>query len=399
MEITGIRLPRIFRRAATTAVAAALVAGAAAPALAAPGAGPDRPELQQAIQEIVDSGLAGVQLRVRDERGEWVGSTGVRELGQTAAPPTDGHFRIGSNTKTFVATLVLQLVAAGDVGLDNPAADYLPDLGVDRRITVRHLLQQTSGLFDYTGDTYPNGQYVPGIPWQGKAWVDKRFHTYQPKELARLGLSEKLKFDPGTNWAYSNTNYVLAALLVENVTRRPYGEELRQRILEPLGMSGTEVPGVSPELREPHAHGYYGYRDDKDADKWKVVDVTRQNPSWIHAAGEMTSTTADLQTFFAALHSGKLLPPALLAEMRTPFPDNVLGYGLGLMAQKTGPNCGGTVYTHNGGVKGYGVLMYSSADGRTTMIASLTSSGADIDEPAAFGKAQQRLVDAVFCRG
>ena len=127
-------------------------------------AGQERPELQKAIQEIVDAGFAGVQLRVHDERGEWVGSAGVRKLGGTAKPPTDGHFRIGSNTKTFVATLVLQLVAEGKVGLDAPADDYLPEFELDRRITVRMLLQHTSGVFNFTGEVYADGTIVPGIP-------------------------------------------------------------------------------------------------------------------------------------------------------------------------------------------------------------------------------------------
>ncbi|MFJ8463641.1 serine hydrolase domain-containing protein [Streptomyces swartbergensis] len=99
--------------------------------------------LQKVLQEIVDSGFTGVQLRVHDEMGEWVGSAGVGRLGESAEPPTDGHCRIGSNTKTFIATLVLQLVAEGRIGLDTPADDYLSAFGLDRRITVRMLLQHT----------------------------------------------------------------------------------------------------------------------------------------------------------------------------------------------------------------------------------------------------------------
>ena len=132
-------------------------------------AGQDRPELQKAIQAFVDSGFAGVQLRVHDERGEWVGSAGVRKLGETAKPPTNGQFRIGSNTKTFTATVVLQLVAEGKIGLDAPVADYLPEFGLDRRITVRMLLQHTSGVFNYTGEYYDDGTVVPGIPWRARS--------------------------------------------------------------------------------------------------------------------------------------------------------------------------------------------------------------------------------------
>ena len=187
-------------------------------------AGQDRPELQKAIEEIVDSGFVGVSLRVHDERGEWVGSAGVRELGGTAKPPTNGHVRIGSNTKTFTATLVLQLVAEGKIGLDTPAADYLPEFGLDRRITVRMLLQHTSGVFNFTGEVYDDGTFVPGIPvpygTTGKEWVDNRFHDLPAAGAGGLALSKPARFEPGTGWSYSNTNYVLARLLIEKVTGR-----------------------------------------------------------------------------------------------------------------------------------------------------------------------------------
>ncbi|WP_376771293.1 serine hydrolase domain-containing protein [Rhizomonospora bruguierae] len=124
----------------------------------------DRPELQKAIEEIVDSGIVGITLRAHDERGEWVGSAGVAELGGTAKPPVDGHVRIGSNTKTFTASLVLRLVAEGRIGLDTPATDYLPEPGLDERITVRMLLRHTSGVFNFTGEYYADGTFAPGIP-------------------------------------------------------------------------------------------------------------------------------------------------------------------------------------------------------------------------------------------
>src|SRR5688572_21955937 len=146
--------------------------------------------LQRTIEAIVGPGIIGITARVNDERGEWVGSAGAAELGGAAKPPTDGHVRIGSNTKTFTATLVLQLVAEGRIGLDTPADDYLPELGLDRRITVRMLLQHTSGVFNFTGEYYDDGTVVPGIPWQGREWVDNRFQTYRPQELVELALSK-----------------------------------------------------------------------------------------------------------------------------------------------------------------------------------------------------------------
>ncbi|MFE7566534.1 serine hydrolase domain-containing protein [Streptomyces sp. NPDC057539] len=359
-------------------------------------AGPDRPELQKAIQEIVDSGFAGVQLRVHDERGQWVGSAGVSELGGAAKPATNGHFRIGSITKTFTAALVLRLVAEGRIGLDTPADDYLPEFGLDRRITVRMLLQHTSGLFSFTGEVYEDGTVVPGgVPGVGKEWMDNQFRTYRPEELVRPALAKPARFEPGTDWNYSNTNYVLARLLIEQATDRSYAEEMRRLILGPLGLTGTVVPDASPEIPEPHAHGYYGY---EDAGQWKVADTTRFNPSWISAAGDMISTSQDLHTFFSALMSGKLLPSPLLAEMRTPHPK--MGYGLGVFVEEL--DGGGTILQHNGGFWGWAALMYSTPDGRKTLTGSVTSGEAKLDWPAlvgAFEKVKQRLVKEVFGDG
>ena len=273
---------------------------------------------------------------------------GCAKLGETAKPPTNGHVRIGSNTKTFTATLVLQLVAEGKIGLDAPVADYLPEFGLDRRITVRMLLQHTSGVFNFTGEYYDDGTFAPGIPATiaGQEWVDNRFKTYRPEELVRLALSKPARFEPGTDWSYSNTNYVLARLLIEKVTGRSFAEEMQRLILGPLGLSDTVVPDTSPEIPEPHAHAYYRY---EDAGQQKTVDVTRQNPSWISTGGDMISTTQDLHTFISALMGGKLLPAPLLAEMRKPHPK--IGYGLGVFVQDAGAN-GGTVIHHNGGIGG-----------------------------------------------
>ncbi|MFD6160591.1 serine hydrolase domain-containing protein [Nocardia sp. NPDC060256] len=357
-----------------------------------PTAVPDRPELQQLIEEIVETGFVGLTLRVHDERGAWAGSAGVSELGAAARPSTNGHVRIGSNTKTFTATLVLQLVAEGTIELDAPAADYLPEFGLDRRITVRMLLQHTSGIFNFTGEYYEDGTFAPGITWAGQEWVDNRFKTYQPEELVRLALAKPARFEPGTDWSYANTNYVLARLLIEKVTGRPIAEETQQRILGPLGLSGTVVPGTSTELPEPHAHAYYRY---VEGGQEKTVDVTSQNPSWISAGGDMISTTADLHTFISALVDGKLLPAPLLAEMFTPHPK--VGYGLGVFVQDTGH--GGTVITHNGGIAGNGALMYSTPDGSTTLTAALNYvDDADLSLSAAFQTATKRLVDEVFGR-
>ncbi|WP_188191895.1 serine hydrolase domain-containing protein [Nonomuraea sp. SYSU D8015] len=403
---SAITQAKVLRRVAVTALAAALLAGAAvsAPGVAAAdssatapkaAAGQDRPELQKATQAFVDAGFLGVQVRVHDERGGWVGNAGVRKLGTTAKPPTNGSFWAGSIIKPVTATVVLQLVAEGKIALDAPVAGYLPEFGLDERITVRMLLQHTSGLFNYTGDFDPNGAYVPGIPAAGKEWLDNRFRSYRPEELARLALAKPARFEPGTNQMYANTNYTLALLLIEKVTGRPYAEELQRRIMRPLRLRGTMVAGNRTQLPGPHAHGYYRYEEDGLK---KVVDVSRQNLSLLAGAGDLISTTQDLHTFFSALNGGKLLPANLLAEMRKPHPK--MGYGLGLFVQDLGPNCG-TVYQHNGSPPhGYGAFMYSSPDGKTTLTASVTWVDEATRGPAKdYQKLVDRLVKEVFCGG
>ncbi|MFI5591515.1 serine hydrolase domain-containing protein [Amycolatopsis sp. NPDC051758] len=388
--------PKVFRRAGVAVSVVALLTGMTVPPAAA---GQERPELQETIQAIVDSGFAGVQLRVHDRRGDWAGTAGVRELGAAAKPPKDGRFRIGSTTKPFTATVVLQLVAEGKIGLDTPVGNYLPGFGFDRRITVRMLLQHTSGLFNYTGEYYPDGTVVPGIPWSGKEWVDNRFHTYRPEELVRFALAKPPRFAPGAGWSYANTNYVVARLLIEKVTGRSYAGEVQRRILRPLGLRDTVVPGTSPEIAGPHAHSYYRYQD---AGQWKTVDITQQNPSWISSAGEMISTTEDLGTFISSLLGGKLLPAPLLAEMRKPHPtpDPTSDYGLGLFELHADANCSGTtLINHNGSVQGYGTLMYSTSDGSRTLEASINYVDTGAAPAEAYQKAVRSLIEKVFCSG
>nr|WP_311132549.1 serine hydrolase domain-containing protein [Nonomuraea gerenzanensis] len=352
----------------------------------------DRPELRKIMQEMVDSGFVGVALRLRDEQGEWTAGAGLAELGGTAEPPVDGHVRIGSNTKTFTATVVLQLVAEGRIGLDNPVAGYLPEFGLDERITVRMLLQHTSGVFNFTGEYYEDGTFVPGTPatTSGKEWVDSRFHTYQPEELVRFALSKPARFEPGTDWSYANTNYVLARLLIEKVTGRSIAEEMRRLILEPLGLTGTVQPFAETDIPAPHTHAYYRYEEDG---RTETIDVTRLNPSWISSGGDMISTTRDLQTFITALVGGKLVPAELLAEMFTP--ESKASYGLGVFVQQA-PG-GGTLITHNGGAAGHAALMFSLPDGSKTLTAALNYvDDAALSLSGAFQQALQRLVQEVF---
>ncbi|MFI5784068.1 serine hydrolase domain-containing protein, partial [Nocardia sp. NPDC051570] len=396
----GCRSMRSMRRIVVAIFAITMLAGSTGTdAMAAP-AGVDRVALQQAMNEVVAAGAAGVQMRVHDEHGEWAGSAGVTELGRPDGVPTDGQFRIGSITKTFTATVLLQLVGEGRLGLDDPVDRYLPQFGLDPRITVRMLLQHTSGLFNDLGDRNPDGTMEPGFfPSEGKAGVDSLFRDYQPEELVRFALSKPARFAPGTGWSYSNTNYILVGLLIEKITGTPYALQIYGRIVVPLGLWGTTVPGHWTGIPGPHAHGYTSYLGDGVV---TVVDVTDQNPSAIYAAGEIVSTTRDLDTFMTALLGGRLLTPVLLAEMRKghPFGPNP-GYGLGLGHGPLEPGC--DVVGHDGGVAGYLSEMYSTTErGRRVEMSVTKGPGVDLDDAAAYKKfsmASDKVAATALCDG
>jgi D-alanyl-D-alanine carboxypeptidase len=366
-----------MRRLGGVFVAAALAVGLTGSPVSA--ASPGRDALRQAMTELVRSGAAGVQLRTHDEQGDWVGSAGVREL-SGGKVPTNGRFRAGSITKMFVSTVVLQLVDEGRMALDDPVDEHLPEYGLDPRITVRMLLQHTSGLFDYTGQINPDGTIDPGIPLRGKEYIDNRFRTYQPRELVAVSLAKPANFPPGTSWSYSNTNYILAAQVIERLTGTPYGLQVQQRVLRPLGLRDTVFPGPWPGIPGSHAHGYLFYLD---GGRTRVADVTYINPTWAWAAGEVVSTTGDLDRFITALLGGDLLPPDLLAQMRDTLPLGRGGYGLGLLSLDFGPECGGVYEGHDGLLPGYLSYLLRTGDGERRLEVSVTVGAVTLTDPQA----------------
>ncbi|WP_039795235.1 serine hydrolase domain-containing protein [Amycolatopsis alba] len=368
------------------------------PANASAAADSGRGTVRQAMAGLVATGTAGVQVRLHDDRGDWTGSAGERELGRHRSPSTDGKFRAGSTTKTFVATVVLQLVGEGKLELDAPVDRYLPRFGLDRRITVRMLLQHTSGLFDYIGDTSPDGAtFEPGIPLVGKEGVANRFHRYLPDELVRLSLAKPARFAPGTQWRYSNTNYVLAGLLVEQATSTSYATQVERRILQPLRMHDTSLPGARTTIPGDHAHAYQAYQDNR---RLTTVDVTRQSTTWAWAAGEIVSTTKDLDRFITALTGGKLLSPELYAEMRRMREAGSANrqYGLGLAQYRLAPDC--VVVGHVGEIPGYKTYLLSTPDGSRRLELSATQGALDYQDKAGqekVEKAEGKLVVAALC--
>ncbi|MFC5829720.1 serine hydrolase domain-containing protein [Nonomuraea insulae] len=339
---------------------------------------PANDTLKQQLDALVKTkAAAAVLVRVSADGKDWTAAAGYRDM--TSRRPADarGHFRIGSVTKSFVATVVLQLADEGKLSLDDQVAEHLPGaLPEGSTITVRQVLGHTSGLFDYAG---------AGIP----GWSIRDFRPVEtlydqmPQELLAVGLSRPPYFKPGGGWHYSNTNYVVAAMLIEKLTGGTYADAIKSRILRPLGLTHTYLPGHDTSMPRPYAHGYALV-------KGKAVDATRVNPSLEYGAGEMISTTADLARFFDALLSGKLTSASALKQMRTTRPAGEgMGYGLGL--QEFEVSCGKSVYGHSGGVFGYLTYALRSDDGRTLVLSANPYTG---EVPA---DALDKALTSVFC--
>ncbi len=352
---------RRVHRALVTATTALSVIAASAAAPAAATAVPedaDRAGLQRRLDDVVAAGAVGALAEVRDEHGVWRGTSGVAELGTTRAVPVRGRFRAGSITKTFVATVALQLVAEDRLRLNDTVEAWLPGVvPAGDRITVRHLLNHTSGLYDYL--------YTLPMPPE-QEFFDNRWRTWTAPEQIQRALAHPPTFEPpGSAFEYSNTNYLLLGEIIEQVTGRSYGREIERRLIRPLRLHGTSVPGTSPRLPGPHPHGYVP----KD-DELHLLDYTEMNPSVMGAGGGMISTTQDLNRFFAALLGGRLLPDHLLDEMETQGVEGGRMYGLGLAWRDT--SCGVRVYGNDGDALAYLSWSFSTEDRRRQVTVALT---------------------------
>jgi len=345
---------RIAAPAAAAVAAGIMVMGTLVPPAASATARPDT--VQQGLNALVRSdGVPAALASVKDREGRTLTHTaGVGDLATGSKVPRDGQLRIGSNTKMFTAVIVLQLVSEGKIGLDVPVETYLPGLvrgeGIDgRHITVRQLLQHTSGLPNY-------------VPYLGD---DIRY--YKPLDLLDIALQHKADFVPGTKWKYSNTNYVLAGLIIQKVTGHPFAEEMDQRIVKRIGLRHTYFPAPGDvTIREAHPEGYY-----QDSAGAPLRDVTEWDPSWGWAAGQMISTNSDLNRFSTALLAGRLLPAAQLAQMRSTVPAEYFGsgarYGLGLVSKPL--SCGGVYWGHGGSTTGYETRGGVTENGRAVNVA------------------------------
>ena len=388
----GHRGSVVWRVLAVPVVAAIALGAAGGAASAAPSKG-EAESLKSRAQGLVEAGYPAALAAVSDSKGESAGvavGKGSLETGQ--APPMDGEVRIGSNTKTFVAVVVMQLVQEGKVGLDEPIETYLPGLikgeGIDgSKITVRQLLQHTSGLPEYT-DT---------IPGSGDIFQVKD-HYAQPRDLLDAALGKPAAFEPETQWKYTNTNYIVLGMLIERVSQRPVGEQIDERIVKKLGLSHTYFPAPGEEkIRGTHPQGYHLSAGGK------LEDITEMDPFWAWAAGAMISTPSELNTFFQAVFDGRLLTQSSIDEMKKGVDTDKAGvvYGLGLIGRSL--SCGGTAWGHGGDIAGYHTRGGVGPDGTavTVAVTALPSAIADQNNPESSAKEKagkvDETVDATLC--
>ncbi|MET8095387.1 serine hydrolase domain-containing protein [Streptomyces sp. NPDC005236] len=352
------------RTALVGATAVAVAVTLAGPAAAAPARGGHTPA-RQAMEAAVHDGVPGVTATAEDRHGTWSATTGVGDLRTGAPRSTADRYRVGSITKTFISTVLLQLEAEGRLSLDDTVDTWLPGLvrgnGNDgTRITVRQLLNHTSGIFNYTAD-----EDFIGTHFLKEGFLRHRYDTVTPRQIVAVAMSHRPDFAPGTSWNYSNTNYVVAGMVIEKVTGHSYASQIRERIIKPLHLHATSLPGTGVKVPGPHSRAYSKLAETTTG---PTYDVTALNPSMASSAGEMISDSADLNRFYTALLRGRLLPREQLGEMRSTVgidgvPD--VRYGLGLLEQKL--SCGIRVWGHDGGIHGSSSVAVTTADGRHSL--------------------------------
>ncbi|MEU5429220.1 serine hydrolase domain-containing protein [Streptomyces olivoreticuli] len=345
---------------------AAVVGAVTAAVLALPASAQAAPAGDHAATKAVLSAYQaesgpGAGLYAGDGKGTWSLSVGTGAVNATQPIQPADRFRIGSQTKAFTASVVMQLVDEGKVSLGAPIEQYLPGVvasnGHDgNAITIRQLLQHTSGI--------PTNDKP-----QAKANPDG---TYALAEVVRDGLRLPSASKPGVEFHYSNTNYQILSMLVERVTGAPLSKAVTDRIIEPLGLTRTIYPLAGDRsLATPYVHGYNGGRL---GPFFFWTDVTPNfEPSQYSGAGAIISTQQDLTTFYQALIGGKVVSAASLAEMQTTFHAGPgFDFGLGLTSRAL--SCGGTAWGISGSVLGYTSLTMVTADGRhATAVTNATS--------------------------
>ncbi|TYC13378.1 beta-lactamase family protein [Actinomadura syzygii] len=365
---------------------AAPTAVASAPAVVQPPTGPfDPAKLRATLDATRDAGMYGLFSAAQDGGTVWNGASGVADV-RTGRPVTpDMRQRIGSISKSFMATAILQQVEKGRIDLDAPVGRYLPNLFPERpgkQVTVRMLLNHTSGIADYVLTAFPSLKAL-----SSESLDENRFRYIPPEQLIEWGLQAPRTGEPGERWSYSNTNYIIAGRLLEKVTGTPAEEYINRHVIAKAGLKETYFPS-GPRIAGPHPRMYLSlYQHIKPP-----RDYSAFNMSWGWTAGALVSTTNDLNRFYRKLLTGGLIGKAALGEMQRTVPAKdadgnlLMNYGLGLYSLDL--PCG-TFWGHDGIVFGGGTQSLSSAGGERqvsvafnlTMYQELDANGMPVPHP------------------
>lgn len=306
--------------------------------------------LDATIEQILaDAAIPGAIVGVWGPDGRYVRAFGVADTATQAPMETDFYTRIGSLTKTFTVTGLLQLADQDKLSLDDPIAKYIDGVPEGDKITLRQLAGMQSGLFSYTNNT----------DWQNALYADPQ-RAFTPQELLSYAFDKPLSFPPGTDFEYSNTNTVLVGLVVEKVSGQALPDYIRDQITAPLNLQATSLP-TDNAFPDPHAQGY----TEQTANGAEAI-ATDWNPSWAWSAGAMISTLEDLHIWAPVLATGKLLTPEMQRQRLTTVTEGGLpqgdGYGLGIF------NLSGWI-GHNGSLPGYQtVAVYLPPEQRTMVL-------------------------------
>ncbi|MEU4983117.1 serine hydrolase domain-containing protein [Streptomyces sp. NPDC021969] len=323
--------------------------------------------LSAAVENVHRAGMPGLFAEVRDGDQVWRGAAGVADIATGRPVTPDMRHRVGSITKTFTAAAVLQQVEQGRIALDAPIGRYLPGLLPDGRgetVTVRMLLNHTSGLAEYLPHAYSSLKALPALADTGPQSLDEhRFTRFDPDELIALGLAAPAVGPPGgTPGLYSNTNYLLLGKLLEQVTGTSAERCITRNVIERAGLRDTELP-TGPYVGEPHSRLYESWFGMIDPPRdYSVYDM-----SWVGPSAALISTVSDLNRFFGMLLAGEIVSPSSLAQMRRTVPvvsqeGRTIPYGLGLHPLEAPGQV--TFWGHGGTAWGAGALAVISADGR-----------------------------------
>ncbi|MFE5853018.1 serine hydrolase domain-containing protein [Streptomyces sp. NPDC056500] len=380
-------------RAIATALAAAVMVGLLAVPAVAQTDGPAGDGRDAALQKVIEDqvergGIPGVLASVRDGDRVWRGDAGVADVRTGKERGDHDRFRIGSITKTFVATVILKLEAEGRLDLDDTVEKWLPGMVSGNghnggKVSIRQLLNHTSGISSYTANPEFGDTYLT------KGFLKNRYYRHSPENLVGWAMGSAPDFAPGTGWSYSNTNYILAGLIIEKTTGGSYEQAVKDRILRPLGLRNTSLPRHSTAMPQPSGRAYTKMFNETPPAEFH--DATRLNASWGWSAGDMISTTGDLQRFASALMSGKLLQPRQQKELTTTVDPDIPGvtgrYALGL--ENTRLSCGVEIWGHSGGIHGSGSEMYTTTGGKRTLVTNVNGDWNPDPTPA--------TVNAAFC--